>query len=150
MSESRPPDDTPTRLQRYQVGYAGYHANTLISIHPSDVGDWCKWADVEAEVSRLREELERSKVPGLIRNLLDDNEKTLADVSRLQQENALMREAMSIQAAGGDELHAERRKLLEENALLRRSLEMLTKQLDEKDERITELTFTIIRHNSPA
>jgi hypothetical protein len=40
--------------------------------------------------------------------------------------------------------------LRQENALLRRSLEMLTKQLDEKDERITELTFTIIRANSPA
>jgi hypothetical protein len=39
---------------------------------------------------------------------------------------------------------------LEENALLRRSLEMLTKQLDEKDEEITDLRFTIIRHNSPA
>jgi hypothetical protein len=49
-----------------------------------------------------------------------------------------------------EEAKAERAKLLEENALLRRSLEMLTKQLDEKDERITELTFTIIRHNSPA
>jgi DNA modification methylase len=49
-----------------------------------------------------------------------------------------------------EEAKAERAKLLEENALLRRSLEMLTKQLDEKDAEMTDLRFTIIRHNSPA
>jgi hypothetical protein len=47
-------------------------------------------------------------------------------------------------------LTEELRKSQEENALLSRRLEMLTKQLNEKDERITELTFTIIRANSPA
>jgi hypothetical protein len=88
------PDDTPTRLQRYQVGYAGYHANTLISIHPSDVGDWCKWADVEAEVSRLRDENERRlewlAAIGIWREKAEVAE---ADVSRLQQENARLRAA---------------------------------------------------------
>ncbi len=47
-------------------------------------------------------------------------------------------------------LVAEVSRLQQENALLRRSLEMLTKQLDEKDAEITDLRFTIIRHNSPA
>jgi hypothetical protein len=55
-----------------------------------------------------------------------------ADVSRLQQENAkaIYREEL---------LKEDHAKALEENALLRRSLEMLTKQLDEKDKRIDEL-----------
>jgi hypothetical protein len=88
MSESRPPDDTPTRL----LGSPGNVG------HPGTTGEPGFNTDREL-IQWLR-----------------------ADVSRLQQENAL----------------------------LRRSLEMLTKQLDEKDERITELTFTIIRANSPA
>jgi chromosome segregation ATPase len=65
------------------------------------------------------------------------------DVSRLQQELHEKNQA-------GMHAVTEISRLQQENALLRRSLEMLTKQLNEQDERITELTFTIIRANSPA
>jgi chromosome segregation ATPase len=70
-------------------------------------------------------------------------EKAEADVSRLQQELHEKNQA-------GMHAVTEISRLQQENALLRRSLEMLTKQLNEQDERITELTFTIIRANSPA
>ena len=109
MTASRPPDDTPTRLQR-----------------------------ITALVD------ERYSYPAWLSSIAADDIKfLLADVSRLQQENAYaMQHARASQA--------ETATLREENALLRRSLEMLTKQLDEKDEEITDLRFTIIRHNSPA
>jgi seryl-tRNA synthetase len=129
------PDDTPTRLLAV---------------------DWQpELTRLRAEVSRLREALAKSEHNGtnwMIGADLDHEraEKLEADVSRLQQERdnlgVLLKRGLDIM----EEAKAERAKLLEENALLRRSLEMLTKQLDEKDERITELTFTIIRHNSPA
>jgi hypothetical protein len=53
-------------------------------------------------------------------------------------------------SARAEAAEADVSRLQQENALLRRSLEMLTKQLDEKDAELTDLRFTIIRHNSPA
>jgi chromosome segregation ATPase len=81
----------------------------------------------------------------------------LAEVSRLreaqakkQAESDYWRGKFNFADGALATAEADVSRLQQENALLRRSLEMLTKQLDEKDERITELTFTIIRHNSPA
>jgi hypothetical protein len=136
------PDDTPTRLQRERDQWLdayiqgtqlpnGEYAHLLICS-----GDRSKPAGESGCVCAPR-----------IKRLR-------AEVSRLQQEHA---DYQYSQEQHAKELtrhiaafQEERAKLLEENALLRRSLEMLTKQLDEKDEEITDLRFTIIRHNSPA
>jgi hypothetical protein len=102
--------------------------------------------DTPTRLQRIAENLATDYYIGTFKHT-DDIHFLLAEVSRLQQE---LQEQKSW-AAGyvrGAELRVNA--LTEENALLRRSLEMLTKQLDEKDERITELTFTIVRHNSPA
>jgi predicted nuclease with TOPRIM domain len=119
---------------------------------------------LRAEVSRLREALQQReqlwselnhRYSDLVHNgsplvdaALDRAKVAEADVSRLQQELEQTKQVLKADCIAFG--NAETDTLKEENALLRRSLEMLTKQLDEKDERITELTFTIIRHNSPA
>jgi regulator of replication initiation timing len=89
-----------------------------------------------AEVSRLREALAEEtedaaqwlREEGIERKRAERAE---ADVSRLQQERdnlgILLKRGLDIM----EEAKAERAKLLEENALLRRSLEMLTKQMAE-------------------
>jgi chromosome segregation ATPase len=124
----------------------------------------------EADVSRLQHRVDEAAVwLSAVRSALGDDtlnfDQLPEAVSRLQQEHATVYTflsriidvvAPSNPTAGGKTMTLCQQvdhyivELREENALLRRSLEMLTKQLDEKDERITELTFTIIRHNSPA
>jgi chromosome segregation ATPase len=111
MSESRPPDDTPTRLPSEQVIEIDEDGN----VHYPD------------ELTELR-----------------------AEVSRLQQENATKQREADYWRGLFNAADEDTAKALEENALLRRSLEMLAKQLDEKDAEITDLRFTIVRHNSPA
>jgi hypothetical protein len=53
----------------------------------------------------------------------------LAEVSRLQQEHAKLTREWKHAEDRRSDLVVDNRKLLEENALLRRSLEMLTKQM---------------------
>jgi predicted nucleic acid-binding Zn-ribbon protein len=77
-------------------------------------------------------------------------EQAEADVSRLQQEHASKDARIAelkqiLQADCVAHYGAEVDKLKEENALLRRSLEMLTKQLDEKDAEIVELKDAVYR-----
>jgi hypothetical protein len=115
-------------------------------------------AELRAEVSRLREAHDRLALNGAaIMVWLDapsnqpfDSEWALnaigqcivraresalrqADVSRLQQENDRLKSLECSCGATLETLHRENDRVHAENALLRRSLEMLTKQLDERD-----------------
>jgi hypothetical protein len=105
------PDDTPTRLQQSDEYYL---AMAALDQYPV-VDKLSNSTSVVFRIHQLGHKLEAAE----------------ADVSRLQQERdnlgILLKRGLDIM----EEAKAERAKLLEENALLRRSLEMLTKQMAE-------------------
>ena len=85
---------------------------------------------LRAEVSRLREALKEQKL--ISAQIVEQAE---ADVSRLQQENKELHDLFfngDLLQRERDELLTQRVKLLEENALLRRSLGVLTKTIEDK------------------
>ncbi len=144
------PDDTPTRLpedelERERMRLAACMSAALGNTpstaaerigrdHPywsASYGCVCDAVDREmalrAEVSRLREER--------------DSWQRLANQSSAK--HCSVAEQLGDLTDERDDLKVEVSRLQQENALLRRSLEMLTKQLDEKDERIDELVGLI-------
>ncbi len=188
MSE---PDDTPTRqavnytpaeieLERERMRLAACMSaalgNTPDAVaqrigpeHPywsASYGDMCKAVDREielrAEVSRLREALDRYTLDGAeILSWLNapiDQPFTsgwVLDAVRQSIDRARASALKQARDEACDELKraarialtdaAEVSRLQQENALLRRSLEMLTKQLDEKDSEIVELKDAVYR-----
>jgi hypothetical protein len=119
---SRPPDDTPTRLSHQD------EADTLLR-------------------ALKHQELLDTPVAAAIGNFIEQLRAGRAEVSRLQQEHATVYTflsriidvvAPSNPAAGGKTMTLCQQvdhyivELREENALLRRSLEMLTKQMTEE------------------
>jgi hypothetical protein len=91
MADARPPDDTPTRLALKGVNHSDdqYHLKQL-----------------RAEVSRLREALDTAeknlnsadtlKSLDLAERIIQIKAEAEADVSRLQQENALLRRSLEV------------------------------------------------------
>ncbi len=131
MSE---PDDTPT-LPPWSYAH--------------QMGVWHELEQARAEVSRLREALKR-KDEQLENNglALDERAQLTAAMDRAvaaeemldARDEDILRWANQV-----DQLSAEVSRLQQENALFRRSLDMLTKQLDEKDSEIVELKDAVYR-----
>ncbi len=116
--DTRPPAVT-TRLAEIQKRFdSSFYVDNFAE---SDI-EW-----LAAEVSRLREER--------------DSWQRLANQSSAK--HCSVAEQLGDLTDERDDLKVEVSRLQQENALLRRSLEMLTKQLDEKDERIDELVGLI-------
>jgi hypothetical protein len=128
------PDDTPTRLQRL-----------LFEAGDDEVGPACSRVEVPPTLV-MDPAFREPYVQGYRHALWDARMAEKAEVSRLREEMAPLYNTEQwlrwcdirvLERAEAAE--AEVSRLQQENALFRRSLEMLTKQLDEKDERIVEL-----------
>jgi hypothetical protein len=106
MSESRPLDDTPTRLQQ-----------DARVIHSSEIAD--DPAGFEGDYVPLEDH----------QQTWDTAQRLRADVSRLRKERDLEHESAEIWKFNADKHLADVSRLQQEHALLRRSLDILVKQM---------------------